>query len=270
MTNNGGRQRPKRKKISLENGELSYLHWPGNGLPAIFLHGFGGNGATWLYNLSALQPHADLYALDLPGHGDTTGGMDDVSLQGLSDTIADFIDTVPSEKIHLIGHSLGGAIATRYAVDRPSKIASLSLISCACVRPDFNRDFFRAFIVADTIAALESCLEQSVCSPTLRISDMAASTFRWLRGAGSSAALGKIAETAILSETAALAPVAGLSGITGRVQVIWGREDRIAPVAHAQFFPPNVAIHLIDNAGHLPHLEASKDVNRLLVEALTG
>ena len=248
---------------------LSYLHWPGAGLPVVFLHGFGGNGATWLYNLSEIQRHGDIYALDLPGHGDSTGGMDDVSLKGLSRTIAGFVDGVTDGPIHLIGHSLGGAIATTYAVEHPTRIASLSLISCACVRPDFNREFFEAFIRADSIPKLEACLLQSVCSPTLRVSDMAASTFRWLDGPGSLTDLGKIAETNLLSESATLAPVAGLSDIEGKVQVIWGRKDKIAPVAHSQFFPPNVSVHLIDNAGHLPHLESSKDINRLLVDAIS-
>ena len=50
------------------------------------------------------------------------------------------------------------------------------------------------------------------------------------------------------------------------VQVIFGSQDRIIPATHAEGLPGNVKVHVIDNAGHMPHMEAASDVNRLIAE----
>jgi pyruvate dehydrogenase E2 component (dihydrolipoamide acetyltransferase) len=47
-------------------------------------------------------------------------------------------------------------------------------------------------------------------------------------------------------------------------QVIWGTADRIIPAAHANGLPAAVAVHRLDGAGHLPHMEKSGEVNRLI------
>ena len=52
-------------------------------------------------------------------------------------------------------------------------------------------------------------------------------------------------------------------------QVIWGRADRIIPAAHADGLPAGVAVHVLDGAGHLPHMERSGDVNRLVAELVS-
>jgi pimeloyl-ACP methyl ester carboxylesterase len=48
--------------------------------------------------------------------------------------------------------------------------------------------------------------------------------------------------------------------------VIWGRQDRIIPVAHAQNLPGNIALHLLSETGHVPHLEKPALVARLIAE----
>ena len=48
------------------------------------------------------------------------------------------------------------------------------------------------------------------------------------------------------------------------VQLIWGRDDRIIPLAHAEALAGKLPVHIIDDAGHLPHMEKSGEVNRLI------
>ena len=48
------------------------------------------------------------------------------------------------------------------------------------------------------------------------------------------------------------------------VQVIWGRKDRIIPVAHAEALAARLPVHVVDAAGHLPHMEKTGEVNRLI------
>jgi len=52
---------------------------------------------------------------------------------------------------------------------------------------------------------------------------------------------------------------------TGKpVLVIWGREDRIIPAAHAGSAPPGATVEVLDGAGHMVQMERASDVNRLL------
>jgi pyruvate dehydrogenase E2 component (dihydrolipoamide acetyltransferase) len=53
-------------------------------------------------------------------------------------------------------------------------------------------------------------------------------------------------------------------------QIIWGREDRIIPLAHAEALADRVPIHVIDGAGHLPHMEKAGEVNRLIAGFLAA
>ena len=53
-------------------------------------------------------------------------------------------------------------------------------------------------------------------------------------------------------------------------QLIWGRADRIIPAAHADRLPAGVVVHLLDGAGHLPHMEESGEVNRLIADLVSA
>jgi len=48
------------------------------------------------------------------------------------------------------------------------------------------------------------------------------------------------------------------------VQIIWGREDRIIPVDHAEALASRLPVHILEQAGHLPHMEKVGEVNRLI------
>jgi pyruvate dehydrogenase E2 component (dihydrolipoamide acetyltransferase) len=48
------------------------------------------------------------------------------------------------------------------------------------------------------------------------------------------------------------------------VQLVWGREDRIIPVAHAEAVANHLPVRILDAAGHLPHMEKAGEVNRLI------
>ena len=55
-----------------------------------------------------------------------------------------------------------------------------------------------------------------------------------------------------------------LAALSMPVQLIWGRDDRIIPLAHAEALAARMPVHILDAAGHLPHMEKSGEVNRLI------
>jgi len=85
------------------------------GLPLVFLHGFLGTRRDWDEVISYL-PRLKCIALDLPGHGEAP----------FTET---FEFTPPAPKFHLIGYSMGGRLAMRYALQYPERIATLILAS---------------------------------------------------------------------------------------------------------------------------------------------
>jgi pyruvate dehydrogenase E2 component (dihydrolipoamide acetyltransferase) len=54
------------------------------------------------------------------------------------------------------------------------------------------------------------------------------------------------------------------------VQLIWGRDDRIIPVAHAEAVAGHVPVYILDQAGHLPHMEKAGEVNRLITRFIAA
>jgi pimeloyl-ACP methyl ester carboxylesterase len=102
----------------------------GKGFPAVLLHGWNGSRREWLLNLKALAPRVRAIAPDLPGYGDSE------DIEGFSyslENIASFVDAfrrkLKLQSFDLIGHSMGGCIAARYAARFPDQVRKLALIA---------------------------------------------------------------------------------------------------------------------------------------------
>ena len=105
-----------------------------------------------------------------------------------------------------------------------------------------------------------------VADPALVTRDMVEDVLKYKRLDGVDAALNKIADALFPGGRQADTLRDSLGKVKVPVQVIVGAKDRVIPAAHAEGLPGNVKVHVIDNAGHMPHMEASSEVNRLIDE----
>ena len=97
------------------------------GAPLVFVHGAGNTHAVWSKQMAALQ-NCTAYALDLPGHGQSTGaGRDNVA--GYGEVLLGFLDGMLPASAVIAGHSLGGAIALWLAIHKPARVRGLVLVS---------------------------------------------------------------------------------------------------------------------------------------------
>jgi len=94
----------------------------------LFIHGAGGAHSNWLALVKQLQPRRCI-AIDLPGHGLSAGEGHD-TIEAYATSVKTFLDNfLPNGKFVLIGHSMGGLVATCFASRNPDLAVGLILVS---------------------------------------------------------------------------------------------------------------------------------------------
>jgi pimeloyl-ACP methyl ester carboxylesterase len=116
------------KKVNLGGRDIHYLTC-GAGEPLVVIHGGSGGSRSWRNNMMELAPNYKVYVPDLPGFGYSQPLTGDYYIPELVDFVDAFSGNLGLEKFHLMGHSLGGAIALSYALKFPQKIIKLVLVS---------------------------------------------------------------------------------------------------------------------------------------------
>jgi pyruvate dehydrogenase E2 component (dihydrolipoamide acetyltransferase) len=244
---------------------INYLRaGTGEGLPIVLVHGFGGDLNNWLFNQPVLAERHTVYALDLPGHGRSAKDVGAGDLAFLSGTLAEFLGALRVERAHLVGHSLGGAVVLALALDHPRRAASLTLISPAGLGPEINRSYVAGFVRAARRKEMKAVLQMLFADPGLVSRDLVEDVLKYKRLDGVAAALESIARAAFPNGRQAVVMADHLGELAVPTQVIWGRRDQIVPPAHAEALPAKVALHMIESAGHMAHMEAAGEVNRLI------
>jgi pimeloyl-ACP methyl ester carboxylesterase len=98
--------------------------------PALYVHGLGGSSQNWTDLAGLLAGRLDGQAIDLPGFGHSDPARS-YSITAFTDRVVRWIEYADRGPVHLIGNSLGGAIAVRVAGCRPDLVRSLTLVSPA-------------------------------------------------------------------------------------------------------------------------------------------
>ena len=205
-----------------------------------------------------------MIALDLPGHGQSTVRLPGAGIGALAGFVARFMDVLGVEQAHLVGHSMGAAIAAQMALDHPRRVASIALIAAAGLGPEINAGYTEDFVAAPSRRELKQVLEQLFAKPELVSRQMVDDVLKYKRLDGVSELLGALSRDIFSGGRQAEQPGLRL-GQTGKpVLVIWGREDRIIPAHHANSAPPGATVEVLDGAGHMVQMERANDVNRLL------
>ncbi len=100
------------------------------GEPALFVHGLGGSSTNWTDLMGLLAPTLDGVALDLPGFG-RSDPLPTYTLGVHVRAVVTLLERQGRGPVHLFGNSLGGAVATRVAAQRPDLVRTLTLVSPA-------------------------------------------------------------------------------------------------------------------------------------------
>ena len=256
---------PSSREVEAAGLRLRYLELgEGPGVPVLLLHGFGADLNTWMFTQPALAEGRRVIALDLSGHGGSAKEVGAGDAESLTGVVGAALDALGIERVHLVGHSMGGAVAALLAVRRRERVASLTLIASAGLGAEINAAFIDGFVRASRRREATEVLNLLVHDPALVSRTMVEDVLRYKRLDGVTAALMRIAGVCFAGGRQSLDIAAEIAELPLPVQIIWGRDDRIIPVAHAEALAVRLPVHIIEQAGHLPHMEQAGEVNRLI------
>ena len=242
----------------------------GEGAPIVFLHGFGADLNGWRPVHRLLPETLPALAIDLPGHGLSSLG-EDASFEALVEAARAALAEEGVSAAHLVGHSLGGAVAAALSHERGVKALSLMLIAPAGLGPETNAAFFDGFLQADTEAGLAPWLHMLVVDRAALGSALARTTLRQRQERPLVAEQRRLAASILAGGRQAFDVRGFLAAPQAPTKIAFGIEDRITPAHHAEGLSGLIALHRFAGIGHMPHLEARREVAKLIEElARTG
>ena len=249
------------KSITLDFGEIVYAENDvKSDVTLVLVHGFGGNKDTWNWVVPAWNDQYHVIVIDMPGHGGS------VSKKTLSYTMTDqaerlhtFLEAKKIKPFYLFGHSMGGAIAVRYALNHSENVNALILIdSMGMVQT--KSDGVKLVEKSDknplydvcTKERLETLLNYSMYKPPY-IPDIVKDAL--LQEKCSRRDLEKVMYEDMYTDVN-LSTVA--KNISMPTLILWGEKDRMTHVDDAAFFHETIRgseLVILKEVGHVPILE---------------
>jgi pyruvate dehydrogenase E2 component (dihydrolipoamide acetyltransferase) len=257
---------PATTQVQVAGRSFCYLKVGDGAEAALLIHGFGGDLKSWLFNQDALANEFAIYALDLRGHGGSSKQVGGGTLDEFVEDVRGFLDSLGLQKAHLVGHSMGGAIAMQFARAYPGRISSLVLIASAGLGSEIDIEYINGFISAQRRKELMPQIEKLFTDRKLVTRQLVEDLLKFKRLDGVESSLRAIASRFCPDGRQALILRDQISALATPTCVIWGAEDRILPVSHARNLPENITVEIVPGSGHMVQMEAAAKVNRVIAE----
>lgn len=234
----------------------------------VLLHGFAATKETWRPVLAQLEGLSDgrVVAFDLPGHGGSLGHPAAERTARMADAVIAEIDALTDRPVHLAGHSMGGAVACLVALKRPDRVGSLALLAPGGFGPAIAAAALRSLAAASTRAAISDSLavmRGDRQAPAEAVDAAMADRSR----PGVAASHSRIAESFLRGDEQGVLPLAAVAASCAHIHLLWGRRDRIVPVAQAMGLPRPFCVTILEHAGHSLLDEAPQAAARLIIES---
>ncbi|WP_129127018.1 alpha/beta fold hydrolase [Geomonas oryzae] len=246
----------------LSYGKVSYLTntTTGNRTPIVMLHGFGGEKDNWDRFSKKLTDDYRLIIPDLPGHGDSLQDMSlNYGVEEQAKRLKQLLDALGVRKAHLVGNSMGGAIALRFTSLYPQSVLSLSLMdSAGAVKTPSDFDALvkatgkNPFMDVRTSQDYESMMKYLFVKPP------------YLPGFIVDVLVEEKVKRKALEQKmfrdimADMDQTAMLSSVHVPTLVIWGAQDRVTHVDDAEFLRQKISgsrKEVLEGVGHCPMIE---------------
>jgi pimeloyl-ACP methyl ester carboxylesterase len=253
------------------------LHYErtGDGDPILWLPGTGLCGGTWLEQVAVLSRTYTCVTVDLPGSGES-GLAQESSIRAMADDVSDLVDALGALSTHVVGLSMGSAVAQELALRRPELVRSATMVGTwsSTAREHHIRRHFESRLYAlehgplDVFAQFafwmssHSIIDEEPDLQSLVEERLAAHTSLWPEGTASHFRADLNHETRDR-----------LGDISCPVLVVHGDEDLITLPRYNQVVAravPNARLISIPRAGHLVWIERAKAVTDAIATFLAG
>ena len=260
---------PELQTADVGGRKISYAGAGTDGEVILLVHGYGGDRNSWLFLQEPLAARYRVYALDLPGHGTSAKDVGDGSIGMLAGAVTGVLDALGADRAHLVGHSMGGAVALAVAASAPGRIASLTLIAPSGFGPQINAGYLRGFADAQTRRELKPVVGQLFADESLVTRQVVDDLLAYKRLDGVDEALHTLLGLLLDGDAQAADSTAALAVVGGAlpVSVVWGASDRVIPPDQAERVT-GAARYVVDGAGHMPHMERPAQVQAAIEETI--
>lgn len=267
--------------VDTDQGRLHY-HVAGEGAPLLLLHGSGPGVFGWANfqgNLPVFAKHFRTYILDMPGYGGSAA-VDGYPIDVAVTATLQFIDKMGIDKVAIVGNSMGGMVATRFAVAYPDRITRLCTIGGVGTNlfssfPNEGINLLVEFTEQPTRERLVAWLRSMVYDQSLVTDELIEDRWRRATEPDTLAVSRRMYSRAAIAQIAAAQknsqPWAHLQQLQCPTLITWGRDDRVSPVDWA-ILPmrliPKCELHIFYDCGHWAMIERKKEFENVVLAFL--
>ncbi|MCP4132277.1 MAG: alpha/beta hydrolase [bacterium] len=248
-----------KKKVSIGSHDICYFD-SGAGEPILLLHGFNGSKDNWIRFARYLTREYRVIAIDDPGFEESSKIPEEsYSIKDQVKRINAFCEKLDLDKVHIVGNSMGGAIAGMFAATFPEKVITLGLFDAAGAETSLNSETFKEIAEGsnplinhkpeDYERFLKFCFSKRpfITSPVVR--------YLGARNMLNASMNEKIFEDIKIDLTDL---EQNLKKIKAPSLIIWGDKDRVLDISGMKVFEKGIARStgvVFKNCGHVPMLE---------------
>lgn len=247
--------------INIDDINVNYLI-EGEGAPILMLHGWGSNILPFNQLVKHLSPHYKVYALDMPGFGQSAEPKTPWCADEYVDFIIKFAKQMNIEHTVLVGHSFGGECCIKLAnrSDLPFVIDKIILMGSAGIRrPKTLKQKFkiRTYKLGKAFLKLK---------PIQLLYPDALENFQSRSGSADYRAASPLMRQSFVKVVNENLPEENYKNIKAPTLLIWGENDTATPLIDGQYMEKNIpgsGLVTIKNAGHYVFLDQAYTVHRV-------
>ena len=264
--------------LDVDGDRWRYLEGgPANAEAVLVLHGFGADKDSWVPYARGLTDRFRLVVPDLPGFGESPQRPgDDYTLGVQVERTLRFLDRAQLGRTHVVGNSMGGAIAGLLTARAPARIRSLTLMNTVGVAAPVRSELMQAIDRGENPLVVASMEEFD------QLLDFVTHRKTWLPHIFRRVASNRLAASrdffdsivwSLVEDGVEDSLAAHLPEISVPTLIVWGRHDRLTDVSCVHILPDQISDSLtwiLEDAGHVPMIEFPQRVARQQRRFLEG
>jgi pimeloyl-ACP methyl ester carboxylesterase len=251
----------RRKTVQVGDHRIVYSEG-GKGEPVLLLHGFAASADNWNRFASRLTRSYRVIAPDLPGWGQSTRlEAESYAYPKQLERLHQFVTQLGLKRFHLVGHSMGGFLASAYAARHPEEVITLGLLAPHGVTEPQPSELALSVAAGDNWLVARSVpeFERLLNKVFARRPYLPKSVFKLL---AAHAIRGSVQSAKIFAEMQTNDPplMERLGQIKAAALIVWGDQDRVLHVSCAEVFHQGIKsseLVVLPGIGHMPLVESA-------------